>query len=159
MRHKWTNQPLQATAADPSGFSSVGRSLLPRFVDAQFPTAVPELAKQKDRAMNKSPAIVCCLVLLHQWSLDSRGHIPRFWFRRRCGGRNLEGRCESSEGERWKMTCLTMRLQLTDARDFRSAVWCESVITSAPHLAPGGAAPVMRDVGLHDCERCVNPGS
>jgi len=36
---------LQATAAAPSVFNGVGNSLLPGFVGAAFPAAVPELGR------------------------------------------------------------------------------------------------------------------
>ena len=40
-----SNQSLQATAAAPSVFNHVGDSLLPPFVGAQSPAAVPELSR------------------------------------------------------------------------------------------------------------------
>jgi len=39
------NQPLQATAAAPFGFGTVGDSLLPGFFVARPPAAVPELSR------------------------------------------------------------------------------------------------------------------
>jgi hypothetical protein len=46
MRETLPNQALQATAAAPFGFGTVRDSLLPGFVGAQSPAAVPELRRK-----------------------------------------------------------------------------------------------------------------
>jgi len=42
----WSNKSLQETAATPSVLDGVGDPLLPGFVGAQLPAAVPEFCRQ-----------------------------------------------------------------------------------------------------------------